>query len=192
MGFFFLSWTVHASTVPFCGLQSFELSSRVKRRNPQIKPTAPKLLAQEIDVETPGCIRSFEYDGEIKQLDSFHKQDGERLRKYISSSPTAIELLDTYQKNRRKAIVAAYTGTAGLLIILSGLLAQNFLSKQSDKDAVRVYTLYGGSLVALGGFSYSYLILRKNENHLKEAVHHYNNSGATEKIKLQLNTGIFF
>jgi hypothetical protein len=154
------------------------------------RPSAPPLLQTEGPADTFKCERTFVYRGKPLICDSYMRQDAERLRPILSSVPTAVAELDSYQRNRRKVTTLAYVASAGLVLLLgSRLLPQ---SSSNSLITPRNIGLYGGMGLAAGSVLYGLSFLRTNEAHLGNAVEYYNRAHPRDPIELQFSTGITF
>ncbi|MGE0614518.1 MAG: hypothetical protein AB7P04_02670 [Bacteriovoracia bacterium] len=151
----------------------------------------PGQIGKEVKVAAFGCKREFVHQEKTYPIDSFHKQDGERLRPVIQEVPSAVAQLNAYQRNRRAATTANYVGTIGIGVALVGLI----LGRQLSGDTavvVRNISVLSGLAMTSGSLIYRFTILRSNENHLTQAVQNYNSARPNDSIQLQFSTEMFF
>ena len=139
-----------------------------------------------------GCERSFIYQGKTYACDSLHKKDAEKLRTFFKNDPEAIRSLEIYQKNRKTARVAAYTGTIGILLILSGLIFSPKLPSDRAHSRFKAAAVWGGTALTAGSFIYSFGRLKSNENNLENAINAYNKNHSDDPITLKFETGVSF
>jgi len=138
-----------------------------------------------------GCKRAFLYQNQLYPLDSKHQNDAEKLRPIISSMPTAIEQLNSYQNNQLRVKNATYLGSIGIGLTLAGLLTQTILSN-STGDSIQKATLYGGLGLALGSTAYSIYIIKTNDSFLNRAVDNFNSNNQNNTIELRIKTEAWF
>jgi hypothetical protein len=153
---------------------------------------APPQLEKAKKIESIGCQRTYDQTGHPASIDSFHRQDAEKLREVIRDVPDAVSELNTYQKNRRSIQNAAYVGTVGALLILAGIIASNQATDPAQKKTYRYGGLIGGLSILGGTLVYSVGVLRGNEEHLNNAVRSYNQTHPEKPIALQFSTGLVF
>lgn len=153
------------------------------------KPTAPPSLQKKIPANAYACLRQISYQGKILNCDSNQAWDGEGLRTIISESPTAIDQLNAYQRNRRNIQKLAYVGSAGLGLAAIGLLVRR-LSDSSQAIAVRNVAGIIGFSTAAFSFSYGLIRLRDNEKHLLSAISIHNQEHADRQIEVNFTTSL--
>jgi hypothetical protein len=147
-------------------------------------PTAPPQLFERTPPDTFRCQRFYVYEGKTVGCDSNLKADGDRLRPILRPVPEAIAQLDQYQRSQRILRTTAYTGSAGLFLLLTGL----FAGQSGGKNAFYL----GGLAVFFGSLSYGLISLRTNEAKLGDAVETYNRARPEDPIELQFKTRIGF
>ncbi len=136
-----------------------------------------------------GCERPFIYRNEAYSTDSPQAQDAATLKYFVQSVPEAEKMLDTYQKNRERSKLSAYTGTFGLLLIVfAPLISRTLFSAGTRETAFTVFQLTGVGLAA-GGFIYSFTLLRTNESLIPKAVDTFNAKNRDDPIELKFTTG---
>ena len=155
------------------------------------QPSSSLLTGPKTIPKTYGCRRAFLYRGKLRPVDSFNRQDGEKLRPVLSSVPDSVKDLDTYQHNRRKVQVGAYLGTAGLLIAIGSFILSNQYQGGTQQH-VRAIGVIGGLTIGIGSTIYSLAILRTNESYLQRAADKYNRAKPDDPLVLQFSTGILF
>jgi len=150
--------------------------------------------AQPTDEKVMGCDREFKPEPRLKpqSIDSFHRRDAEKLRQYVSDIPEARSELDLYQRNRRKVQKAAYVGTAGAMILLTGLILSAQTESPSRKNNYRAIGIFGGGGLIAGSMVWGLSLLRSNEEHLINAVNIHNEKNPNKPIELQFTTGLVF
>jgi hypothetical protein len=169
---------------------------------------APPRLSREAPPSVPfNCNRIFEYREITYALDSFHQQDGERLRPHLLNFSDAVGALDAYQSNKQKAKTGAYIATAGVAFALLGVFvssrmnpegsdlspaSRKFENRQRNASVLRIFALSTGVAIAGGGVAYGFTVLHKNEENLKNAVEIHNENRPQDKIRLQLGATFFF
>jgi hypothetical protein len=151
----------------------------------------------------PGCNREFSMSNQAKRIDSNFDKDGENLRPVIKDIPEAVEELNTYQTNKKHAQYAAYVGTLGLLVVLGGYLGSEISKIQetgqvSDppeggaaplpKDPKARIVMAAGGAVAAASFAFSFIVLRSNEAHLKNAANTYNEKNKENPLELRIDS----
>ena len=169
--------SVAASAADAPRTSSFELE---ERQIPQ-KPRKPPPVHQKIPMNIPHCERIMLYQGKNQEIDSDLGNDAEHLKRLVQDVPSAVAELDAYQENRRKVKLAAYIGSAGLILAGAGLIAG------SNKGLA-----YGGALLTAGSFGFGLGLLQSNENHLKNAVQNYNSAHPEKPIEFQFSAGFHF
>jgi hypothetical protein len=128
------------------------------------------------------CTRHFSYRGAIQDLDSGHHQDGEGLKPIIKGNAEAEHLLADYQAGTKTRAWLAYTGSAGVAIILGGIFASPHLSDtRVGQRNVRFAFTAGGVATILGSYLWGRLSLNRNEDNLKKAVDTYNKTAPSDK-----------
>jgi hypothetical protein len=138
-----------------------------------------------------GCARPFLYRGELYTVDSPQAEDAGTLKFFTKSSPDAFKYLSEYQNNRLKSKISAYTGTAGVLLVVFSSGIGRWLAPRNP-DTVREIALLFGAAVAVEGVSYSLMMLRQNEVLLNRAVDSYNHDQPKDPVELQFSTGWSF
>lgn len=147
------------------------------------KPSAPPALFNKQAPETFRCQRLFIYEGKSYGCDSNFRADGEGLRQFITPVPEAVTTLDQYQKNRILLENTAYAGTAGLVLLIAGIVGGQGLGKQ--------LMFFGGTGILAGSLIYGLTAMRTNETVLGHAVDTYNQKQPYDKqIQLQFSTGL--
>lgn len=150
--------------------------------------------ARPSDEKTMGCDRGFKPEPQSKpqSIDSFHRRDAEMLRKYVDNMPEAKSELDLYQRNRRMVLKAAYVGTAGAIVLLTGLILSSQTTSASHKNNYRAIGVFAGGGLIAGSFVWGLSLLRSNEEHLINAVNIHNEKNPNKPIELQFTTGLVF
>lgn len=171
--------------------------SKSKDANLNEAPSAPPRLSRRISVRTFGCDRQFLYRDSLLPIDSYSRQDGERLRPYLEPVPEALAALDVYQSTQRKARISSYVGTAGLVLAVGAFVVGNQFKNPDDSVsttglAVRTIGAISGLGIAVGGFFYSKGLLSTNEANLGRAVELYNRARPKDMIELQFSTEFEF
>lgn len=168
------------------------LSGTAKRDNRlSTSPETPLQLTPKVVKRDPVCKRLFLFKGKLDTVDSYNRQDGEKLRPILSDTPAALAELDEYQANRRKVRISAYMGTAGLLIALGSVILSNQFDT-ATRNTVRNIGLISGLSIGVGFTVYSLAVLRTNEAHLQKAVDRYNEANPSQNLELRFTTGILF
>jgi hypothetical protein len=148
----------------------------------------PAPIRKPIKIIPLGCERPFLYRGEIYSADPPQAQDASTLRSFLKSVPEADAVLAEYQNNRSKSKLSAYTGTFGILILaFAGPISMAF--DKNSRDSVRSALRVAGGAIAVGGFFYSFTLLRTNEYLLPKAVEKYNHAKPDDPIELQFTAG---
>src|SRR6185503_14385285 len=88
---------------------------------PQL-PSAPPPIAGGSPSDTFRCTRYFTWKGKKYECDSFVRQDAEKLRTIVGDVPQAVNELNDYQATRMSVRNAAYVGTAGLVLLIAGVI----------------------------------------------------------------------
>ena len=188
-----------ASPIPLISLPNLGTSDQIpkKIRDPleQIRQeekdipkrtSTPPSLTRRIPIEIYQCKREFLYRNKLIGCDSRLYTDGENLRAIIKDVPDALAELDTYQSNRRRVTLMAYTGSIGLALMLFKVLP--IISRDDVKDGF----LIGGVAITGASALYGLSLLRENESHLANAVQKYNAARPKDPIELQFSTGFSF
>ncbi|MBC7386442.1 MAG: hypothetical protein H7301_09830, partial [Cryobacterium sp.] len=115
-------------------LACFSLSPNCEAKEIKLKPIAPlpapNTQARKIPENPFRCDRIIRYQGKSLPCDSALRRDGEGLRTILEANPDALEELERYQSGRQSVQFAAYTGTAGLVLVLaSGILTDLFIDE---------------------------------------------------------------
>lgn len=138
-----------------------------------------------------GCDRPFIYRGEIYSADPPQAQDASTLKYFMKDVPEANRILEEYQKKRIQSQISAYTGTAGIfMLIFASTLGSQF--DRSNPNGVAGPLRLGGLALASGGFLYSFLLIRSNDSLIPQAVQTYNHSKPDDPIELKFTTGWSF
>ncbi|MBC7387519.1 MAG: hypothetical protein H7301_15315, partial [Cryobacterium sp.] len=99
----------------------------------------------------------------------------------------ALEELERYQSGRQSVQFAAYTGTAGLVLVLaSGILTDLFIDESrvsARRDVTRVLR-WGGAGLMIGSVGFGLARLRSNEDHLQSAISKHNASAPDRPIEI--------
>jgi len=160
-------------------------------------PTTPPAFIQTIPVEKFICDRKFLYQGRILSCDSNLDADAERLRSIVQTTPAALKELDTYQKNRKEAVIHAYIGSVGLLTILTTFIISREMTDGNGNPTkegtiIRNIGSLSGIAIAGGSFFLGLRALSQNEKHLGQAVKNFNDAHSDQPIELQFSTGVSF
>ena len=169
--------------------------SAYEREEAQIpkKPSPPPQLAPRIGKSKPQCERYFLYQGKKMECDSYLGGDAERLRPLFADVPSALAELDAYQANLKKMKLAAYIGTAGILVIIAGIvISRPIVDPGSGALKPGGYVALGGFGLSLNSLIYGFSLKRTNEIHLGNAVQYFNAAHPDRPIELQFNTQINF
>jgi len=174
--FLVLAWTAFAGDAAF----SAEIS-------PQAPIAPPTAVAKKVSENPFRCDRLIRYRGKILSCDSALRRDGESLRTIFEKTPDALEELEEYQMGRNSTKFAAYTGTAGLVLLLTAsMIANTFIDESQGKsrqDTTRVLR-YTGFGLTLGSVVFGLSALRSNEGHLQNAILKYNASQPDKPIEI--------
>ena len=138
-----------------------------------------------------GCERPFLYRDEVYAVDSPQAQDASNLRLFVQESPEADRILEEYQKRRKRSTLSAYTGTLGVLALAFGPRIARSLAPESQASLKSILQISGLALT-IGGFAYSFAILRTNERLIPQAVNAYNQAKPQDPIELKFETGWSF
>jgi hypothetical protein len=168
---------------------SFSLAAQPARA-----ASAPAPLPQSAPVNAFHCQRFFLYRGKAIPCDSHVAQDGQGLLEIMKDVPEAADEIRTYQANRTRQRLLAYTGTAGAMIAIVGL----FLSRKhqyEDKtidptgEVLRTFGLIGFGVMGLSlGIGLS--TLSSNERHIDNAIQIYNEARPKDPIQLQFSVAL--
>ena len=160
------------------------------------KPSAPPSLTVKPPSDTFRCQRFFVYQHKKIACDSNIQLDGEQLRPLMEGVPQATAELDLYQKNRVEIRQAAYIGSVGLLVMVTGaLLSLHYRDHGAATNAslsIRSAAIIGGGGIMIGSFLSALSFIKNNETHLGNAVNYFNEAHPDTPIELQFNTGINF
>ncbi len=161
-----------------------------KKRAPVETKPSEMIAARKKVMENPfRCDRLIKYQGKSFPCDSHLKRDGESLRSVMLDTPSALEEIDTYQRNRRNVKYAAYTGTAGVLIALTNsLTVKLFVPSSPERDKERRSTAsanrWGGIGLSQGSVIYGHSYHRSNETHLNNAIIRFNEAHPDKPIEI--------
>jgi hypothetical protein len=113
------------------------------------------------------------------------------LRAFVKEVPEAESLLQTYQDRRDRSRLSAYTGTIGLLMVI---LANTVFKRPTtpSQESLKSVFQVGGLGLTLGGFAYSYSLLRTNESLIPQAVDAFNRAKPNDPIELKFQAGWSF
>ena len=170
---------------------------------PPSKPSAPPSLTKKAPKDVFTCTRYFSYHGKILSCDSQLHRDGEGLRSVIQDVPPAVNELNTYQSTRRGLQTTAYVGSIGMFLLLQSLIAGGLISnlffKETDANGNKSISnagqefnrisRVGGAMIAVGSVTYGLTVLHRNEQHLDNAVHFYNDVHPDNPIELKVSAG---
>jgi hypothetical protein len=178
--FLILAWTAFAGDAAFSAENS-----------PKAPMAPPSSQAKKIPDTPFRCDRLIKYRGKTLPCDSALRRDGESLRAIFENSPGALEELDRYQDGRNSVRYAAFTGTTGVMIALTGgWIANAFIGEDrptARQDTARVLR-YTGFGLALGTVVFGLSHLRSNEEHLQSAIIKYNASQPDKPIEILFKT----
>jgi hypothetical protein len=173
------------SPCPYPGVE--ELRLQMNRGSAVIpepikRPKSPPII---------GCERPFQYRGEIYAVDAPQAQDASTLRLFVKEVPEADRILQDYQNRRERSKISAYTGSIGLLSLI---LAQTVVRRLNieSKDSIKSIMQIGGLALTIGGFAYSFALLRTNESLLPKAVEAYNHAKPDDPVELKFEAGWSF
>jgi hypothetical protein len=173
-----------------CALSIPLYAAEPKKPTAKVSKPAEMVAARKQIMENPfRCDRLIKYQGKSFPCDSHLKRDGESLRSIMIDTPSALEEIDTYQRNRRKVKYAAYTGSAGILIALTNSLTVKLFvpsGPEHDKERKNVSSSirWGGIGLSLGSVIYGLSYLRSNETHLSKAIIRFNESHPDKPIEV--------
>ncbi len=145
-------------------------------------PQVPGEITKPPKIIPLGCERPFIYRDEVYSADTPQAQDASQLKKVIQTVPEADAIMQEYQENRIKSRISAFTGTAGLLLVLFG----RFVGTGWAPDLHNVMQISGETLAACG-FVYSFTLLRTNEYLIPKAVETYNQAKPNDPVQIQFN-----
>ena len=148
----------------------------------------PNPLRRPKVVRQIGCDRPFSYRGDVYNVDSPQAQDASNLRTFAQSVPESDELLNSYQRRRELSKLSAYTGTIGILALAFGPRIARSVAPDSQASLKSILQISGLALT-IGGFAYSFAILRTNESLIPRAVNAYNQAKPEDPIELKFETG---
>jgi hypothetical protein len=151
----------------------------------------PNPLRRPKVVRQIGCDRPFSYRGDVYNVDSPQAQDASNLRTFAQSVPESDELLNSYQRRRELSKLSAYTGTIGILALAFGPRIARSVAPDSQASLKSILQISGLALT-IGGFAYSFAILRTNESLIPRAVNAYNQAKPEDPIELKFETGWSF
>lgn len=161
-----------------------ELRVQMKSSSTEI----PNPLRRPKVVRQIGCDRPFSYRGDVYNVDSPQAQDASNLRSFAQSVPESDELLKSYQRRRELSKLSAYTGTIGILALAFGPRIAKSVAPDSQASLKSILQISGLALT-IGGFAYSFAILRTNESLIPRAVNAYNQAKPEDPIELKFETG---
>lgn len=113
------------------------------------------------------CSRTATINYQDVLVDLNTTSKGEGLRHYLEKDEEALKYLNTYQEGTKPKILNAALGTAGSLLILTGLL-----STKSDSGK-RSLLITGASVLAMN-FLVAKTLSHQNEKNLHRAIDEYN------------------
>lgn len=160
---------------------------------PNPRPSAPAISpsVKKIPDNPFRCDRLIKHRGKTLPCDSALRRDGESLRAIMEKTPSAIDELEKYQAGRNSIKFAAYTGTAGLLILAaSGLIADLVVDSGNSgkRDDVAKILRFSGGGIALGSVVFGISHLRSNEDHLQQSILNYNAAHPDRPIEILFKT----
>jgi hypothetical protein len=140
------------------------------------------------------CERTFLYKGKTYGCDSYVQRDAERLRIFVSDVPEATSEIDTYQRNRKNVRTAAYIGSIGILMAITGFIVSRVFTDGNGNPtatatSVRTVGTISGLGITLGSVGFGYFSLRNNESHVENAVALHNQAHPNTPIVLQFSKG---
>ena len=159
------------------------------------KPSAPPPLLQKVPPNYSHCERYFVYQGKKIECDSNLGGDAERLRPLMEDVPAAIAELDAYQDNRQKMKLAAYLGTLGLVVLMSGFIlgrSTPAFDPISGTPNLLGYVMIGGLGVTVHSVILGFSVGKTNESHVGNAVQYYNSVHPDQPIELKFSTELNF
>ena len=154
-------------------------------------PSAPPQLGSTNKIPSIGCRREFTLGGKAYQLDSWNREDGERLRPHLAGLPEALSELDHYQETPPKLRKAAFITTAGLLLVVTGLILRSSTGARSG-TSIGNLTGVAGIGIAAGGVAYGLTLLTSNESHLERAVEIHNQAHPARPIEIVVGARAVF
>ncbi len=157
-------------------------SSATEIPNPLRRPKAVRQI---------GCERPFVYRGEVYTVDSPQAQDASNLRTFVQSVPESDELLKSYQRRRDLSKLSAYTGTIGILALALAPRISRSVATDSQSSLKSILQISGLALT-IGGFAYSFALLKTNETLIPRAVNAYNQAKPEDPIELKFEAGWSF
>ncbi len=156
-------------------------------------PTAPPPLPQRIPGEVPHCERHFVFKGKKIECDSEMGKDALRLSLLMKDVPYAQSELDIYRENRQKIRLAGFTGTVGVLAMLTGAIVSHpILDPQSGSIRPGGLITLAGLAITANSLIYGLSMMRANEVHIGNAVQYYNSVHPGQPIELEFSTHIDF
>ncbi len=160
-------------------------------RDPCSVPEDPKQLSHPPKMNRFVCQRTFLHRGDIQNVDTPESRDAGGLLKVVKGVPEAESAIADYQRRRRHAGISAFTGTLGFgMFFLAGFLAGKI--SPSTQDQLRPKLKLAGAAIALGGFAYSFTLVRTNESRIENAVDAYNKANPQDLIELQVQASWTF
>jgi len=177
------------------------IATATAKPNPSPTPYLPPISTQpnELPVftrerpsEPQECDRFFVYRDKKILCDSVIGKDGEPLRPILAQVPESILELEKYQERRRRLKTAAYFGSIGLALVITGLLAPRFSSDTETQKTIRRTGYLGGLGFMTATGLFGVIVLGSNESNLGNAVRIYNEHRPNDTIQLQFSTGILF
>ena len=193
-----------AFLILFYSLSSFAEAQGTKPypcQNAKVEDLRVQMGLSSAEIPTPlqkpkyvapiGCERPFVYRGEVYAVDAPQAQDASTLRQFLQPVPEADSIIQSYQERRERSKISAYTGTLGIFAILVAntvIRRMHFDSKDSVVSALQI----GGLALTVGGFAYSFALLKSNEYLLPKAVDAYNRAKPEDPIELRFQAGWSF
>ena len=168
-----------------------ELQVQMKSSATEIQGQIPNPLRRPKSVRQIGCERPFVYRGDAYNVDSPQAQDASNLRSFVQSVPESDELLKSYQRRRDLSKLSAYTGTIGILALALAPRISKSVAAESQASLKSILQISGLALT-IGGFAYSFAILRTNESLIPKAVNAYNQAKPEDPVELKFETGWSF
>jgi hypothetical protein len=164
-----------------------ELRVQMKSSSTEI----PNPLRRPKAVRQIGCERPFVYRGDVYTVDSPQAQDASTLRSFVQSVPESDELLKSYQRRRDLSKLSAYTGTIGILALALAPRISKSVASDSQSSLKSILQISGLALT-IGGFAYSFALLKTNETLIPQAVNAYNRAKPEDPIELKFEAGWSF
>lgn len=153
-----------------------------------LRTEAPPKLGQSIPINPFRCDRLIRYNGKSFSCDSALTRDGENLRPILTDNPSALEMLDKYQDNRRKLKYTAYVGSLGIVMALASKWVGDLVVPDSRgteaQERAQKWVRYGGIGITLGAIVYGLAELNSNERNLDEAIIRFNQSHPDKPIEV--------